>query len=193
MIVEFLGIGVFSFLMGSINSLFVSQLNLQDIIDDRIEDLDIWLRRLDKSRSKILPKRLYDSIKDFVEKSFYFDYNLIRSQEFFDQLKPKIRYRLVKELFNNFYKNFEYMFDDDDYGFEAGREFICDFLSNLYSRIYLPGNEIIQYGDTFPEMYMIQEGIVVLSLKGIGAENDFFILPTYSYFGDFQILYDLKS
>ena len=155
MVVEFLGIGVFSFLMGSINSLFVSQLNLQDIIDDRIEDLDIWLRRLDKSRSKILPKRLYDSIKDFVEKSFYFDYNLIRSQEFFDQLKPKMRYRLVKELFNNFSKNFEFMFDDDDYGFEAGREFICDFLSNLYSRIYLPGNEIIQYGDTFPEMYMI--------------------------------------
>ena len=52
-------------------------------------------------------------------------------------------------------------------------------------------------------MYMIQEGIVVLSLKGIGQENYFFILPTYSYFGhtfrkvnrggDFQILYDLKS
>jgi hypothetical protein len=40
---------------------------------------------------------------------------------------------------------------------------------------------------------MIQEGIVVLSLKGIGPENDFFILPTYTYFGDFQILYDLKS
>ena len=34
-------------------------------------------------------------------------------------------------------------------------------------------------------MYMIQEGIVVLSLKGIGQENDFFILPTYTYFGDF--------
>jgi len=54
-----------------------------------------------------------------------------------------MRYRLVKELFNNFSRNFEFMFDDDDYGFEAGREFICDFLSNLYSRIYLPGNEII--------------------------------------------------
>jgi len=128
-----------------------------------------------------------------VEKSFYFDYNLIRTQEFFDQLKPKIRYKLVKELFNGFYKNFEYMFDDDEYGFDGGREFICDFLSNLYSRIYLPGNDIIQYGDDFPELYMIQEGIVILSLKGIGPDNEFFILPTYSYFGDYQILYDLKS
>jgi hypothetical protein len=40
---------------------------------------------------------------------------------------------------------------------------------------------------------MIQEGIVILSLKGIGPDNEFFILPTYSYFGDYQILYDLKS
>jgi hypothetical protein len=83
------------------------------------------------------------------------------------------------------------MFDDDD--FEAGNEFICDFISNLYSRIYLPGNEIIEYGDTFPELFMIQNGIVKLSLKGIGSENEFFILPTYTYFGDYQILYDLKS
>ena len=85
------------------------------------------------------------------------------------------------------------MFDDDEYGFEAGREFCCDFLSNLYSRIYLPGNDIIQYGEDFPELYMIQEGIVILSLKGIGPDNEFFILPTYSYFGDYQILYNLKS
>ena len=79
MVIEFLGIALFSFLMGSINTLVVTDQKLQDIIDDRIEDLDIWLRRLDKSRTKILPKNLYDSIKDFVEQSFYFDYNLIRS------------------------------------------------------------------------------------------------------------------
>ena len=30
-------------------------------------------------------------------------------------------------------------------------------------------------------------------MKGIGPDNEFFILPTYSYFGDYQILYDLKS
>jgi len=112
MVVEFLGIGLFSFLMGSINSLVVSEQKLQDIIDVRIEDLDIWLRKLDKSRTKILPQSLYNSIKDFVEKSFYFDFNLIRSQEFFDQLKPKIRFKLVETLFSGFIENFEYMFLD---------------------------------------------------------------------------------
>jgi len=118
---------------------------------------------------------------------------LIRNQEFYDQLKPKIRHKLINELFKKFKKDFEYMFEDDEFGFEAGNEFICDFISHMYSRIYLPGNEIIEYGDSFPELFMIQDGIVKLSLKGIGSENEFFILPTYTYFGDYQILYDLKS
>lgn len=78
MAVEFIGIGFFSFLMGSINSILVQESKLQDIIDEKIEDLDIWLRRLDKSRiNKHLPKGLYDNIKEYVEASFLLDNNLI--------------------------------------------------------------------------------------------------------------------
>ena len=67
MVIEFLGISLFSFLMGSINSIVESEQKLQDIIDERLEDLDIWLRRLDKSRARVLPRYLYDAIKEFVE------------------------------------------------------------------------------------------------------------------------------
>lgn len=78
MAVEFIGIGFFSFLMGSINSILVQGSKLQDIIEEKIEDLDIWLLRLDKSRSKKhLPKGLYDNIKNYVEASFLLDFNLI--------------------------------------------------------------------------------------------------------------------
>jgi hypothetical protein len=112
MVVEFLGIALFSFLMGSINSLVVSEMKLQDIIDERNEDLDIWLRKLDKSRNKNLNQQLYDNIKHFVEKSFYFDFNQIQREEFFDQLKPKIKYELVTTLFKPFFDNFDYMFSD---------------------------------------------------------------------------------
>ena len=78
MIVEFIGIAFFSYLMGIINSILVQESKLQDIIDERIEDLDIWLRKLDKSRSsRQLPKGLYDSIKEYVEASFLLDFNLI--------------------------------------------------------------------------------------------------------------------
>jgi len=52
MFVEFMGIGVFSFLMNSINSLFGSETQLLDIIDRRIEDVETWLRNLEKRRNK---------------------------------------------------------------------------------------------------------------------------------------------
>lgn len=45
---------------------------------------------------------------------------------------------------------------------------------------------------------MIQEGVVSLQMR-LGQANDeksvqeFFVLPTFSYFGDYQILFELKS
>ena len=40
--------------------------------------------------------------------------------------------------------------------FEAGCEFKNDFLSNIYSRMYLPKNDILNEGDNFSELIMIQ-------------------------------------
>jgi len=77
------------------------------------------------------------------------------------------------------------MFEDEEHGFEAGKEFISDLLSNLYCRIFIPRSEIINYGETFPELYLIYQGIAMLSLKGGTKDREFFVLPTYSYFGDY--------
>jgi hypothetical protein len=43
MIVEFLGIGVFSWLMGSINGMVASDCTLDTIIDERNDLLEEWL------------------------------------------------------------------------------------------------------------------------------------------------------
>ena len=50
MIIEFLGINLFSMLMSAISNIIGTEPTLQDIIDERMEDLDVWLRKLDKSR-----------------------------------------------------------------------------------------------------------------------------------------------
>jgi len=68
-------------------------------------------------------------------------------------LKPRVRHRLINSLFGNFIKNFFYLFNDLD--FEGGSEFTSDFLSSIYSRLYLPENEVIGYGETVEEMVMI--------------------------------------
>ena len=88
------------------------------------------------------------------------------------------------------------MFNDVE--FEAGCEFTSNFLSNIYSSLYLPQDEIVSYGEHFHELMLIYEGVVSLQLRNVDPsdpqkEFEFFILPTYSYFGDYQILFDLRS
>ena len=72
MVVEFLGIVVFSYIMGSIN--VESESTLQDIIDERTEDVEHWLRRLEKSRSKNFSKTLYEGVKKYTSKAYNFDF-----------------------------------------------------------------------------------------------------------------------
>ena len=113
----------------------------------------MWLRKLEKSRSKNFSKQLYDCIKDYTEKSYKYDFWEITREEFYMQLKPRVRHRLNSALFGNFVTNFFYLFNDQDLA--GGCEFQSDFLSNVYSRLYLPGNPIIDCGDSFSELIMI--------------------------------------
>lgn len=71
MVIEFLGIGVFSFLMNCISDLFTTDTTMQNIIDIRTEQIEEWLRKLEKSRNnKNFSKLLLDSVKEFTEKSY---------------------------------------------------------------------------------------------------------------------------
>jgi|TARA_B110000305_G_C18832085_1_gene356204 hypothetical protein len=62
-------------------------------------------------------------------------------------------------------------------------------LSNIFSKLYLPENIILDKGERFNDLFMIQEGNVGLSMRldpnDSQSLQEFFILPTYSYFGDY--------
>ena len=66
----------------------------------------------------------------------------------------------------------------------------------MYTRIYTPGKSIVSYKSIFKEMYFIIQGFVEV----YNNENDekykdepIIYLPKFSCFGDYQILYNLKS
>ena len=66
MFVEFLGILVFSIIMSSVNQALGSQGDI-DIVENKIDQVDVWLVKLDNSRlSKSLPKILYEKIKIYI-------------------------------------------------------------------------------------------------------------------------------
>ena len=74
MVVEFIGILVFSIIMSTVNSFLSAQGDI-DIVEAKSDQVDVWLVKLDNSRmSKSLPKILYDKIKVYIQESLTHDH-----------------------------------------------------------------------------------------------------------------------
>ena len=61
----------------------------------------------------------------------------------------------------------------------------------MYARIYGRGETLVDYRSKFNEIFFIYEGGVSLFSKA--KIKDFIFLPQYSFFGDYQLLFDLRS
>ena len=46
---EFIGLIVFSFLMGSVSAVFGASDNFDELVETKLEELDIWIKKLEKS------------------------------------------------------------------------------------------------------------------------------------------------
>ena len=92
MFVEFVGLSFFSFLMGSINTMLSGTQRFEDLINQRLEELDMWMRKLElASKKKKLPNRLYRDIKRNVESAFVYDFNLLIEEfDFYKFLPPHL-------------------------------------------------------------------------------------------------------
>jgi hypothetical protein len=65
--------------------ILLSENEALDIINDKLEEVDVWLLNLDKSRkNKALPRPLFERIKAYIESSLKLDFNmLIEGYDFF--------------------------------------------------------------------------------------------------------------
>ena len=67
MCVEFIGLTFFSFLTGTISVMFSGDQSFESLINARMEELDLWLLRLENCNSEEkIPNKLYHSIKEFI-------------------------------------------------------------------------------------------------------------------------------
>ena len=48
-VLEFMGLTFFSFLMGSITSIFSTSDNFDDLIEQKLDSLDMWIKKIEKS------------------------------------------------------------------------------------------------------------------------------------------------
>lgn len=146
--------------------------------------------------SKSLPKILYDKIKVYITTSLKHDHRkLIGDYEFLMQLKPRLRYELIKELFQPMINDFRHLFsyeDENGVVMQTGTEFLTFFVSALYCRVFIANQTIIKRLEHFGEIYLIFQGKVTLSLSQ-KDRNEYFTLHPTCYFGDYQILMGLRA
>ena len=131
--------------------MFSGDQSFESLINARMEELDLWLLKLENCNSKDkIPNQLYNSIKVFIEDAFIHDYNLIIEEfNFYMELPPHLQNEISNSLFKNFKINFHNFFLNTDIGFQN------QLIINMYCRIYEPGKEIVSYGQKLNEIYFI--------------------------------------
>lgn len=93
-------------------------------------------------------------------------------------------------MFKEFERSFNHFFE------ECERGFTNELIIAMYCRIYTPGKVVISYKSNVKEMYFIRQGLVEVfnnENDEIQKEKPILYLPKFSYFGDYQILSNLKS
>jgi hypothetical protein len=91
----------------------------------------------------------------------------------------------VNTIFYDFQKSFAHFFDEID------QYFINELIVNMYTNIIDGGSTIVKYGEKFQALYFIMSGGVTCFLSG--GYRDFLFLPPDHTFGDYQIIFNLKS
>jgi hypothetical protein len=165
-ILEFLGLSFFSFLMGSINTIFNTKDNFNDLIEEKLQSLDVWIKKLEKSNSKVhIQPNLYNDIRKYVENAFLYDFNLVIEEfQFYQQITPKMQTELIQSTrtFKEFEKTFDHFFN------ECERGFTNDLIIHMLCRFYIPGRQVIGYREHVKEMYFIKQGY----LEVYNAQSD---------------------
>ena len=91
-ILEFVGLTFFSFLMGTINGIFNTKDNFDDLIEEKLDSLDMWIKKIEKSNKPFhIQPTLYNDIRKYVEQAFMYDFNLVIEEfTFYQHLTPKM-------------------------------------------------------------------------------------------------------
>ena len=77
-LLEFMGLTFFSFLMGSINGIFSTKDNFDDLIEEKLDSLDMWIKKIEKSNKPYhIQPTLYNDIRMYVEQALLYDFNLV--------------------------------------------------------------------------------------------------------------------
>jgi len=113
-LVEFLGICIFSVISGQYSSL-IRVPTIHEIVSDRTNDIIDYLQSVDRAqRQESLNPKIYDNTVDFIKKSYLYGVvqSLQRDNNFYKVLSPELKNKLTFVLLESYYKKFFFFFND---------------------------------------------------------------------------------
>jgi hypothetical protein len=118
------------------------------IMANRKFELSFYIHRIDKQKKrKKITDQYYDRISEYADlqtlKSTHDSFVL---SYYFKNLPPRLKTMLVDTCLRTTYKNFYYFFHDVDTGFNADKVLIRKIITNLFSSMHFPGEEIYSPG-----------------------------------------------
>lgn len=101
---EFIGFCYNAVLISIMSSFFASEATFQDLLDSRLDQMDLWMKRIERSyKPYYMPPELAKRIQETVQEAFRSDYNLIVEEyQLYQQLTPKMQTELIQKIFNKF-------------------------------------------------------------------------------------------
>lgn len=186
-LVEFMGVFIFAYIMGNINSLIANiDGDQNEYIGAMIENLEDWMMRIDTANpQRHLPPKLIEKIKDGLKTYWELDHQIIQEDTFYKELPGPIKKELVNFCFGDFKDRFFVFFQDLEDGF------VENILINLYPKRFRSNDIILRYENSPKFLALINKGTVVIENKG-NAEQ-YVQYSEGGYFGDYHILFKVKT
>lgn len=196
---QFIGIVLFSSVTREIFS-YKHLKTVGEIVQERVDDMEKYLFNISSiMKPKQLPQNIIDLCKKNMEESIenstahYFEDN-----QFFQELPPNIKKRLISTVLHFEIEKFQFFFEDfEGKGKKAPTDFVNQVLTNLDSRLYPIGQVIIEREHRVESLMLIQQGKCNLNgwidSRGEQLKVQVVRLLESSWFGDFQILLELDS
>ena len=187
-LVEFLGICIFSVITGQYQSL-IRVPTIHEIVSFKTNDIVLYLQSVDRAqKAESLDPTIYDNTVDFIKKSYLYGVvqSLQRDNSFYKVLSPDLKNKLTFCLLESYYQKFFFFFNDIEKHNFADQVFVRKILSNLDCQIFLEQTEIVEFGKPFKDLYFNYKSSVLMVDESYTVQIA--ELPEESFFGDYQIL-----
>ena len=176
---------LFSFFTSNLKYVF-SYLEGITVIDYRQEleeDFEFFIINFSKTLGKhSLARRNFSTYKDQILTSFNFSFKHLNKSEFFKELPPNLKKKIIFACFGDYKNKFLYFFEDPDENYKAGEDFMYEIISKLSCLIARPDEKVLVRKGEVKYIYFILTGSVTIWNKHYMFLSE---LETGSNIGDF--------